>query len=656
MSQGQAPDASIADTPPPASAVVRGCRRRTVVLLLAMLVVAGGAVGATLAFRPRRVEPDSPRPARHLPPDPRSLYPGPLGNIRSDVAYIGDTACTPCHADIAASYRRHPMGCSLHPIEKAADREVYDAAHNNPFTALGARFRIERSGPLLLHDVTFADVPDQPPIRTELPVQFVIGSGSHGRSYLSSRDGFVVQTPISWFSQKHFWNLSPGFSEEMLNGRPVDAACLYCHANRANHREGTLNRFDEPIFTGHAIGCERCHGPGERHAETQEKTDIVNPKRLPTPKLRDAVCEQCHLEGEERVLRRGRGLYDFRPGLPLEDFWTVFVSAAEPGGEPRAVTHVEQMHESRCYLSGKSKDKKLLCISCHDPHVHVGPAERATYYRARCMNCHEDHPCSLAESARRKQQPDDSCIACHMPRFTAADIAHTAATDHRIVRFKSPPRDIPRHSSASPPLFPFHSDHLDADDVEMNRDLGIALARSMSKYKGRAQARGPDAAALLDAALRNDPEDIPALLAKGRVLMGQGRSEPALAAYRSVLRLAPEEESALVGAASLTQNMGRLEESLDYWRRAIAVNPEMAMYRMNLTRLLAFAKRWDEAREHCPDWIRLDPRNVEARKIWITCLIREGNKDAARAEFARIQALKPANFADLRIWFAQQMR
>ena len=88
-----------------------------------------------------------------------------------------------------------------------------------------------------------------------------------------------------------------------------------------------MNRYEPPIFRGHAIGCERCHGPGELHSRRQDLVDgrdltIVNPRHL-EPALRLAVCEQCHLLGDERVDRLGRGTFDYRPGLPITAFFAV---------------------------------------------------------------------------------------------------------------------------------------------------------------------------------------------------------------------------------------------------------------------------------------------------------------------------------------------
>src|SRR5262249_22226625 len=88
--------------------------------------------------------------------------------------------------------------------------------------------------------------------------------------------------------------------------RPITPECLACHANRADAVPHAVNNFRKPIFEGYAIGCERCHGPGELHVRTSDKLDIVDPKRL-APALRDSVCEQCHLSGVGRILRHGRG-------------------------------------------------------------------------------------------------------------------------------------------------------------------------------------------------------------------------------------------------------------------------------------------------------------------------------------------------------------
>ena len=96
-------------------------------------------------------------------------------------------------------------------------------------------------------------------------------------------------------------------------GRSGPTACSATPTTPSRSR-GRVNRYQEPVFDGLAIGCERCHGPGRearRRPPPQEPVagdvdpTIVNPAHLDPP-LREAVCEQCHLAGEARVLRRGR--------------------------------------------------------------------------------------------------------------------------------------------------------------------------------------------------------------------------------------------------------------------------------------------------------------------------------------------------------------
>ena len=154
---------------------------------------------------------------------------------------------------------------------------------------------------------------------------------------------------------------------------PIEPSCLFCHANRVEPVDHTLNRYEQPIFQGHAIGCERCHGPGELHTQRQELVDgrdltIVNPRHL-EPALRSAVCEQCHLLGDHRVdrtrPRHVRLSSRASIGRVLRGLWP------RGGKRQNAVGQVEQMKLSRCYRESQGR---LRCISCHDPHQVRPPA------------------------------------------------------------------------------------------------------------------------------------------------------------------------------------------------------------------------------------------------------------------------------------------
>ena len=258
-------------------------------------------------------------------PDPRLIFPTPYRNVHPDVHYVGDAACVGCHRDIAQSYARHPMGRSLAPLAEAAPVERLDGNASNPFEAFGLLHRVERRDQRMIHSERRLSADGQPLATSEVEIDFILGSGARGRSYLINNGGRLFQSSASWYVSNQKWALPPGYeSHDRHFDRPVTPECLSCHANRVNAVQHSVNAYRTPIFEGYAIGCERCHGPGELHVATSDKLDIVNPRNLASS-LRDSVCEQCHLSGEGRILRHGRQLEDFRPGLPLHLFWAVFV-------------------------------------------------------------------------------------------------------------------------------------------------------------------------------------------------------------------------------------------------------------------------------------------------------------------------------------------
>jgi hypothetical protein len=72
--------------------------------------------------------------------------------------------------------------------------------------------------------------------------------------------------------------------------------------------------------------------------------------------------------------------------------------------------------------------------------------------------------------------------------------------------------------------------------------------------------------------------------------------------------------------------------------------------------LLVKKKAWAEALPHCQAWVRLDPFSPEGRSAQVLCLLATGNKNEARAEFARLEALAPPNLAELRSRYGDQLR
>jgi hypothetical protein len=363
-------------------------------------------------------------PSPALAPIPASPY----RNTDPGVAYVGDEVCARCHAEIARTYREHPMGRSMSQAPGGGEPEGDGVV----FTAGDLSYSVLHRGGKVFHREQRHDAQGRPVAAVEAMVRYVLGSGRRGLAFLAERDGGLYQSPIAWYAEGRRWGLAPLYEMQNLHfNRSITPGCLFCHTNRF---EGPAGRT--PVFHGLAIGCERCHGPGALHARRPEAIDghdrtIVNPADLEPRSLREAICEQCHLQGSSRRNQPDRTAFDYRPGLPFDAFVLVSDARGDPISRLRAVGHVEQMRQSRCY---QESGGELGCISCHDPHRLPDPKERVGYYRGRCQECHAQRGCSLPPQARRVQQPDDDCTACHMPRSPAADIAHTAITLHTIPR------------------------------------------------------------------------------------------------------------------------------------------------------------------------------------------------------------------------------
>jgi hypothetical protein len=131
----------------------------------------------------------------------------------------------------------------------------------------------------------------------------VIGSGRKGQTYLYwGKEDQLFQLPVSYWTEVTSWVNSPGYGDRSLDfSRPVVPRCLECHASYfAVVADGqVVNRYRRSDYVL-GVSCERCHGPGARHAEINapgapKPVDqaIVNPAKL-SRERQLALCSLCH--------------------------------------------------------------------------------------------------------------------------------------------------------------------------------------------------------------------------------------------------------------------------------------------------------------------------------------------------------------------------
>jgi predicted CXXCH cytochrome family protein len=581
----------------------------------------------------------------------------PWLNTRPGVKYLGDAECARCHADIAETYRRHPMGRSLAPIALAPAVGPDRRAATTTFEAGGSVFTIDRRGGREIHRETVRDG-GRVLAQVEGEVTYSVGSGARSISYLVEHDGRLFLSPITWYTQKQRWDLSPGYEKASPHfDRPIDPDCLFCHSNRVQPVALTANRYQDSIFIGHAIGCERCHGPGELHARRQELSGgrdltIVNPRHL-DPVLRGNICEQCHLVGDRRVDRLGRDAFDYRPGLPLTEFFVDHGLATDEG--QKLVGQVQQMRASRCF---RASEGRLGCMSCHDPHEVPDPEEKVAYFRGKCLACHAEKGCKLPEPDRLAGNRKDYCAGCHMPMATAVDAIHIAVRDHRILREPEAGSPAPRPGGSLFPLVRLDGD-VDPERVKFpDRELAIAVTSEGTKLPNTPQMRkvGRLVISALDKAVAEHPDDLEALRMKAQALAFTGRHAEALRIADALLKSTPSYELLLDDYTSYAIDLKDFRTALEPSRRAVALNPWSAAYRERLAFVSMQCQDWDGALREAREALRLDPFLTFARMFLVQCLLHDKDMKAAGDEFATLVKLHEDQRESLEQWLAEQRR
>ena len=486
-----------------------------------------------------------------------------------------DQVCASCHSEIYKKYEQSSMarGSGL-----ATDGLIPGSFHHKPS---GVDYKVfERDGAGWMSYSRPATDP-KGALAGERRLEYYIGSGHRGRTYLYNEDGRWYELPINFYTRRNLWDMAPAFDNaaNMPAPLPTDPNCLHCHSTGGQPALSDVrNHYADGPFRQGGIGCSACHGDPAKHLAEHGHGAIVNPGKLPAAQ-RDSACIQCHLEGDAVIYRPGKSLAKFVPGDNLSDTAVYFVRSTQQTGGARATSQYEALLRSACK---RAIGDKLTCTTCHDPHYDPPVAERVAYYRSRCLSCHT----KPAMATHHLEQPD--CAKCHMPSRSTVDISHEQVTDH----------DIETRPASQSTL---HLQSLN-ESVELvpvggfaagDREFGLAYAQLAQRGDRAAAKTALRLLSKLPPATVPDPEVSVRL---GYLQQITGDSTNAKSSYAAALAINPMEPTALANLAVIDASSGHVPEAIRLLERLVDADPSQTAAGLNLAFIECNLNKPPEAR------------------------------------------------------------
>jgi hypothetical protein len=382
---------------------------------------------------------------------------GPTADAPADATesprdYVGQPRCAECHVEEHRGWERDWHARALSPAKAKYVVGDFKRAHFKGSsseawmtTAKASGYQMRTTGA----DGALAD----------FPVSWVIGGKRMQDTITVFPDGrwqilpvyFHVTGKGEWvdYTETKQGPLGPDHPFFWANfGRNANHECLYCHVTAMDVRYDRKTRAWTTQMVDVGVGCESCHGPGGRHAESQAPEDIVHPVKA-TPEVGFALCAQCHgpriplfpvLDAAHR----------FIPGQRYGDFFQPqgLVNGSERSGDffvdgrPKVSSfEVQALMQSRCFQKGKA-----TCLTCHSsPHgKHDADEMRSPTAAAlaaappgvtradvsACQGCHQPIFAAGPLHSHHKAKAAQSCVACHMPKVLTGVL--DAFADHAI--------------------------------------------------------------------------------------------------------------------------------------------------------------------------------------------------------------------------------
>ncbi len=475
-----------------------------------------------------------------------------------------DASCAKCHGEIYRKYLSTPManasGLAMEKFEPGM-------LNHRPSGVTYQLFSHDNAAVLSIRD------PHGLPAGEQRRLDYFLGSGHLGITYLYSIHGYLFESPVAYYAASRSYDMKPGLESitKLPPALPMQASCLRCHMSAVQQSDaGTINHYSGLPFLHGGITCEACHGDAQQHVAAGGKAAVVNPGKLDADR-RDSVCISCHLEGDVLIERAGRSGIDYKPGESISDYLSFFVYQGKDAMR-RGVSEVEQLSTSMCK---RASGDRMSCTSCHDPHYTPAPQERAAFYRSKCLACHNN---AGFAASHHPENPD--CTSCHMPRNGAENIPHVAWTDHRIRKVPDNNADAIKDLGEGDTLTPIFS------PKSTKRDTALAYYHAVLGGNFALQKKAYD---LLEEIRQESGGDKEALNALGVMSEERGDYKQARESFEQVLKLDPQNLTALSNLGTLRARSGDLQGAIDLLRPVFARNEDVTGLAKNLAQMQCMA-------------------------------------------------------------------
>lgn len=393
-----------------------------------------------------------------------------LTTFYAGTEYIGSRACQSCHQQQYGQWRQTWHARMVHPQPSPRTQGDFNNSsiifHNIPALKSDGANTLKISPKMRLFvkangagrpgqlGFTLLDQ-DNPANNQSYDIETVFG-GRWLEGYMVRIGNNLYPAPIRWVVADRAWQqrgFRPGnwfMADDTSDGRPrrpeemsnlfsSEAKCSGCH--RTGFRPKTERRTGKvriEIAGEDGIGCEACHGPGSRHAKSEDPAHIIQPSKDLNALQQSQLCASCHHRGTNRLDPKLSYPVGFLPGqTDLDDnisMWHFTDPARSKSNHfwPNGWSKRNRQQWQDFQKSSHFNKTDVTCITCHKAH---GPSSDHRLRLPRdqiCSACHSlgglsGRPNSELFAGSPMAKAGVTCVDCHMAK--TAQRAGRTSTD-----------------------------------------------------------------------------------------------------------------------------------------------------------------------------------------------------------------------------------